>query len=374
MSAISRRRLGGLMAKESRQILRDPSSVMIAFVMPMILLVLFGYGVSLDAEHVPIAVVDEQPSQDSTAFTQAFFASPLFRAQAYPNSRTAERALLRGEVDGIVVLRADFARRLASPEGAPVQAIVNGTNAGIARIVLGYIDGVWASWLVQRGHRTGQALVAPVALEARIWFNPAVQSRNFIVPGLIAIIITLIGALLTSLIIAREWERGTMEALLASPVTVSELLLGKLIPYFVLGMGSVGLVVAIAVGVFGVPLRGSTLVLFATSAAFLIAALTMGLLISSVARSQFVAAMVAVVTTFLPAFLLSGFIFEIGSMPAAIQYVTYLVVARYFIEILQTLFLVGTVWSVILPNLAAILAFATVFLALTVRRTAKRLD
>jgi len=336
--------------------------------------VLFGYGVSLDAENVPIAVVDEQPSEASTSLTQAFFASRLFRARAFSDRQTAEHALLRGDVDGIVVLRADFARRLFNPAGAPVQAIVNGTNAGIARIVLGYIDGVWASWLEHRALRTGQPFVAPVALDARIWFNPAVESRNFIVPGLIAIIITLIGALLTSLIIAREWERGTMEALLASPVTVAELLLGKLIPYFVLGMGSVGLVVAIAVGVFGVPLRGSAAVLFATSAAFLIAALAMGLLISSIARSQFVAAMVAVVTTFLPAFLLSGFIFDITNMPVAIQYVTYVVVARYFIDILQTVFLVGTVWSVILPNLAAILIFAAVFLVLTVRRTTKRLD
>ncbi len=374
MTGLALLRLRGLVVKEFLQIVRDPSSILIAFVMPLLLLIIFGYGVSLDADHVPVAVVAENPTAETGSFIQSLEASPNFSVIRFAHRWRAEAALMAGEVDGMVILRDDFSRRLREPEGAPVQFIVNGTNAGIARIVLGYMQGIWSSWLAQRGHRLGVAVEPLISLEPRIWFNAELRSRNFIVPGLIAIIMTLIGTLLTALVVAREWERGTLETMLVTPVHIGEILLGKLIPYFILGMASMALSVGVAVGVFEVPYRGSVLVLILASAIFLIAALSMGLLISTLAKNQFVAAEAALVTTFLPAFMLSGFIFEIGSMPEPIQYLTYAVAARYFVEILQTIFLVGTIWDVILPNMAALVLFAALFLGITFRKMSQRLD
>jgi len=214
----------------------------------------------------------------------------------------------------------------------------------------------------------------PVDLEYRVWFNPALRSRNFLVPGLIAIIMTLIGALLTALVVAREWERGTMEALLVTPIRVREILLGKIIPYFILGMGGLVLSVAMAIWLFKVPLNGSLWLLMATSALFLMAALGMGLLISTLARNQFVAGQVAIITTYLPAFILSGFIFDINSMPWPIQGVTHLIAARYYVSILQSIFAAGNIWSVIIPNSLALIIMSAVFLLLVKRRTRKSLE
>ena len=367
-------RLRGLLRKETLQIVRDPSSIGIAFVLPLILLLLFGYGVSLDARKVPIALVIEQPSPDTAGFAGAFAQSPWFNPYILTDYPAAEKALLHGQVQGIVRLRADFSRQLHKPDGAAIEVLVNGVDANTARLVESYLQGVWQQWLSQRLAQQGRELKAPVMVEARVWFNPEVRSRNFLVPGLIAIIMTLIGALLTALVVAREWERGTMEALLATPVTVAELLLGKLLPYFILGMGGMALSVAMAVWLFGVPLVGSLWLLFGCSALFLLVALAMGLFFSSLARNQFTAAQIALIATFLPAFILSGFIFDIGSMPEPVQLLTYLVAARYFVAILHTVFLAGDVWSVILPNVLGLVVLATIFFALTRRLTHKRLE
>lgn len=367
-------RLRALVRKEFLQILRDPSSIAIAFVMPVVLLFLFGYGVSLDAEQVPIAVVMEQPGPDAQSFAAELEQSPYFRPRPMPVMAQARRALQTREVDGIVHLRADFAARLREPEGAAIQVIVNGVDANTGRLVEGYLQGVWSTWLRHRAEARGEELKLPIALEQRIWFNSAVRSRNFLVPGLVAVIMTLIGALLTALVMAREWERGTMEALLVTPVSMAEVLVGKLIPYFVLGTGGMMLSVALALWLFEVPLRGSFWVLWACSSLFLLVALGMGLLISIVARNQFVAGQTAIVVTFLPAFLLSGFIFDIGSMPAVVQAITHIVAARYFVAILQSVFLAGDVWSVILPNALALGVMAAFFLGLARKKSRKRLE
>jgi ABC-2 type transport system permease protein len=367
-------RLRGLVRKEFLQVVRDPSSIGIAFLMPVVLLLLFGYGVSLDAEHVPIAVVVEKPDADTADFLAVFRNSYYFAPVVMQDMRQAEEALLQHRVDGIIGLRANFARDLQRPGGAAVQVILNGVDANTARLVSGYVEGAWLNWLEQRSLRLGNPLSQPIQVEQRVWFNSAVRSRNFLVPGLIAVIMTLIGALLTALVVAREWERGTMEALMVTPVAVHEILLGKLVPYFIMGMGGLGLSVAMAVWVFEVPLTGSLLVLTATSALFLLVALGMGLLISSAARNQFVAGQAAIIVTFLPAFLLSGFIFDIDSMPRVVQGVTHLIAARYFVSILQTVFLAGNVWSVILPNALALMVFAALFLGLSRRKSRKRLD
>lgn len=367
-------RLRGLMRKEFLQILRDPSSIAIAFLMPVVLLLLFGYGVSLDAEHVPVVLAVEQPSLDTARFTGGFVGSHYFSPKWELHIETAVQSLLKHEVNGIVYLREDFARSLGRGDGGAIQVLVNGVDANNARLISGYIDGVWNNWVRKESLRRGAGAGMPVQVQQRIWFNSEVRSQNFLVPGLIAVIMTLIGALLTALIMAREWERGTMEALMVSPVAMREVIVGKLLPYFVLGMGGMGLSVAMAVWLFKVPLQGSLWVLFAGSALFLLTALGMGLLISTLAKNQFVAAQAAIIGTFLPAFILSGFIFDIGSMPRVIQWLTHLIAARYFVAILQSVFLAGNVWSVILPNALALIVMAGIFLGMTRRKSRKRLE
>jgi ABC-2 type transport system permease protein len=367
-------RLRGLVRKEFLQIVRDPSSIAIAFIMPVALLLLFGYGLSLDVEQVPVAVVVESPSADTADFVGSLRGSRYFAPVIVPGMHAAEEALLVGRVDAIVRLRADFAARERSDDGARVQLIVNGIDANTARLVEGYTDGATSAWLARRAAQNGQRFEPPVEVEQRVWFNSDVRSRNFLVPGLVVVIMTLIGALLTAMVMAREWERGTMEALIVTPVTVGEILLGKLIPYFVLGIGGMLLSVAMAVWLFEVPLTGSFWLLLATSSVFLLVALGMGLLISSVTRVQFVAGQVALITTFLPAFLLSGFIFEIRSMPGVVQAITQLFAARYFVAIVTTLFLAGDVWAVIVPNTLVLVLMAVIFLGLTRLRTRKRLE
>ncbi len=373
-ASAKRMRLRGMIRKESLQILRDPSSIAIAFIMPAVLLLLFGYGVSLDARKVPLAMVVEQADANSASLAGAFQHSEYFDPRPFNNLQEAQQAFDLREVFGIVWLRSDFSDRLHNREGAPIGVIVNGVDANQARITEGYIQGVWQTWLADYARMQGVELQIPVMLEPRIWFNAAVRSRNFLVPGLIAVIMTLIGAMLTSMVVAREWERGTMEALMVTPIRIGELVIGKLAPYFLLGMGGMLLSVAMALWQFDVPLRGSFWVLTATSALFMLVALGMGLLISVVAKNQFVAGQVSIIITFLPAFILSGFIFSISSMPEPIQWITHLIPARYYVAILQTLFLAGDIWPIILSNSAALLVMMVVFLGLARRKFHKRLD
>ena len=368
------RRLRGLIRKETLQIIRDPSSVAIAFVLPVFLLLLFGYGVSMDARHVPVGLVVEQQSAEAQSFVAAFARSAYFSPHYFHSRQQAIEALREHRLDGIVVLAADFVARYKGSGEAPVQLISNGVDANSARLLEAYVQGVWRTWLQQQQEQRGTALTSPAQLETRIWFNPELRSRNYLVPGLLVVNMTLVGALLTALVMAREYERGTLEALLVTPVTLREILIGKILPYFILGMGGMILSVIMAVWLFEVPLRGSLWILIIGSSLFLFAALGMGLLISVVARVQFVAGMIAIVSTFLPAFLLSGFLFDINSMPVLIQGITHIVAARYFVALLQSLFLAGDVWSVILPNLAALVLMAIVFLGLARRRISKRLD
>jgi ABC-2 type transport system permease protein len=367
-------RLRGLVRKEFLQILRDPSSIAIAFLMPVLLLFLFGYGVSLDAEHVPVGIVVEKPDQNTAGFIGSFSHSRYFDPIILSDMAEAVDLLKLGRIDGIIHLRQNFSKQLKISGDAPVQVIVNGVDANNARIISSYIEGAWISWLGHQANAAGTDVNMPVQMEQRVWFNSELRSRNFLVPGLIAIIMTLIGALLTAMVMAREWERGTMEALMVTPVARREILLGKLIPYFILGMGGMALSVCMAVFLFHVPLRGSIVVLIAASSLFLLTALGMGLLISILAKTQFVAGQVAIIVTFLPAFILSGFIFDITSMPQMIQMITHIVAARYFVSLLQTIFLAGNVWSVIAVNAFALVIMATLFLGFSWRKFRKRLE
>jgi len=367
-------RLTGLMRKEVFEIVRDPSSIAIAFVLPLVLLLIFGYGVSLDARSILVAEVVDHPTPLTASFLAELQRSPWFHPTVYPDQSSAEQALMHGHADAILWLRSDFTRLSYSAGGAPIHLTVNGVDANQARIIENYVNGTWLLWLQQEATRQGTHLAMPVVADARVWFNPALRSRDYLIPGLIAIIMTLIGALLTALVVAREWERGTMEGIMVTPVARTEILLGKLIPYFAMGMGGMMMSTAMAVFLFDVPLLGSLLVLFGTAALFLLTALGMGLVISVLARSQFVAAMIAIITTFLPAFILSGFLFDIRSMPQFIQILTHIVAARYFVTMLQSSFLAGDIWPVILPNAFGMAILCAVFLGIALLRFHKRLD
>jgi ABC-type multidrug transport system ATPase subunit/ABC-type Na+ efflux pump permease subunit len=366
------RRVASLVRKEALQIFRDPSSVAIGVVLPVLLILLFGYGLSLDVMNVPVAVVVEDPSPEARDVAAGFQLSPYFDARLMPTMPQAEALLRARTVDGIVRIPSDFARRLAQGD-AEVQVLVHGTDGNYARIVQGYAQGAIGQWAARRAAAGYQVAGGPVAVQVRIWFNEASESRYFLVPGLIVLVMTLIGAMLTALVMAREWERGTLEALFVTPVRAGEILLGKTIPYFVLGMIGLALCILSARFLFHVPLRGSIAVLAGASMLYLLVALSIGLLISSATKSQFVASQVTMLVTFLPALMLSGFLFDLRSMPAAVRYITYAMPARYYVALLQTVFLAGDVWGVIWPNAAMLAGMAALLLILSRGATRKKL-
>jgi ABC-2 type transport system permease protein len=367
-----RRRLRALVIKEALQIVRDPSSILIAVVLPMILLFLFGYGVSLDANRLRIGIAIESATPAARELAAAFQASRFFDARIAHDRRAFVPDLVAGRIRGIVVIPAIFAEMERADRAPQIQVITDGSEPNTANFVQNYARAVVATFERQRAAE-GEDRAPAIAAVPRFWFNPGLESRFFLVPGSIAIVMTLIGTLLTALVVAREWERGTMEAMMATPIGVAELLVGKLLPYFGLALASMILCATVAVVLFEVPFRGSAAALLLLSIAFLCPALGQGLLISAVTKNQFVASQLALLSGFLPAFLLSGFIFEIPSMPTPIQWLTTIVPARYFIPSLQTVFLVGDVWPLFLPNLCAMLLIGAVLFALAVRATPKRL-
>ena len=370
-SRLNLRRLGALVRKESLQVVRDPSTILIAFVLPVVMLFLFAYAVSLDIRNVRIGVVLESDAAAAQSLAAAFSGTRYFSVTPARDRRELTEALVGGRLRGYVVIPQDFERRLTFRTREPlIQIITDGAQPNTATFVAAYAQGVLGVW--QSTH--GRAAAGPFALEPRFWFNPEIESRRFLVPGAIAIIMTMIGTMLTSMVLAREWERGTMEALMSTPASVVEILVGKLLPYFALGLSATILAALLSTTVFDVPLRGSWLALLLLSSTFLVPALGQGLLISAVARNQFIAAEMALLSGFLPAFLLSGFLFEIDSMPLPIRALTYIVPARYFVSSLQTVFLAGDAWNGLIPNMLAMLAIGLVFFALARAKTPKSLD
>ena len=367
-------RMRGILRKEVLQILRDPSSIALAIVLPLVLLFIFGYGVTLDAENVPVAVVLDDNGPAAREVSARFELSPYFKTYHLTSMKEAMEWLNQRHVDGIVHLQADFSSGLYQRNQAPVQVIVNGIDANRARLIQGYARGVLQKWTELRQARGEQVAVPAIEISQRIWFNEAAVSRDFLVPGLITLIMTLIGILLTALVVAREWERGTMEAILVTPIRRVDLLLGKVLPYFILGMLGMGLSVVVGTTLFQVPFRGSMVALFVLSALFMLASLGFGLLISSAVRVQFVAAQISIVAGFLPALFLSGLIFDLESTPRFIQIVSHVVPARYFVDISHTLFMAGDVWPVLLPNALALLGMAVLFVSLAFRKITKRLE
>ena len=366
------RRAGSLIRKEARQIVRDPSSIAMGIVLPVVLILLFGYGLSLDVTNVPVAVVLEDASPAAADLAASFQLSDYFDVQLITSMPRAQELMLSRKVDGIIRIRPDFGRSVTMGN-AEVQLLVHGVDANHARIIQAYAQGAVGQWAARRAAQGYAIASGPIVVQSRMWFNEANESRYFLVPGLIVLIMTLIGALLTALVMAREWERGTFEALFVTPVRTNEILLGKTIPYFALGVIGLALCLIAAKFLFNVPFRGSVAVLTAASVVYLLVALGIGLLISSAFKSQFVASQITVLVTFLPAVMLSGFLFDLRSMPVLVRLITYVLPARYYVTLLQTIFLAGDIWAVILPNMAVLTGMAAILWTFTYRAARKSL-
>ncbi len=369
------RRLKALIKKEAFQIIRDPSSILISVVLPLLLLFLYGYGVSLDLNHLRIGLVMEDTSPAAQSFAKSMTDSPYFEVKIARDRRELTEDITSGKIRGMVVIPSYFSQFRARPDTvAPIQVIADGSEPNTANFVQNYVQGAYWNWLSQEAISNDLKGLPHIDVQSRYWYNEELQSRFFLLSGALAIIMTLIGTLLTALVVAREWERGTMEALISTPVGIGEIILSKFLAYFALGMISMVICVIISVLGFGLPLRGSLWLLVLVSAVFLFCALSSGLLISTYAKNQLVASQIASIAGFLPAYMLSGFIFEIASMPAWVRALTHIVPARYFVQCLQTLFMVGNVWKLIFWNMVPMLLIGAIFFFLTIRKTIKRLD
>jgi ABC-2 type transport system permease protein len=365
--------------KEFIQILRDARSLFIVVIMPVTLMLLFGYGVSLDLKGLPIYVYDRDGSRQSQDLLKHFQASEYFNVvRVVSNYPALTRGLDDGSARMGIVVPWDFSQRLHDGGPAQVQALVDGTDDNSANVLIGYAQAivqVYSSdiqldWLRNRGQL---AQPAPVSVETRTWYNEDLESSAFIVPGVLALVMSVIGAFLTSLTIAREWERGTMEQLIATPVTLVEIMLGKLLPYFAIGMFDVTVCALLAIYWFHVPFRGSFVTLLVSSAMFMGVVLALGFFISVIAKSQFAASQIALLVTFLPAFLLSGFLFAIEQMPVVLQWITRTLPARYYVSVLKKIFLKGTPTAMLYADLVPLAVFAMVLALLAARAFHKRL-
>ena len=365
--------------KEVVQILRDSRSLIIVVIMPVILVLLFGYGVSLDLKGLPVYVYDRDGSQQSQDLLKRFQASAYFDVVRVVNDYPAlARSLDDGHAKMGIVVPWDFSERLHEGRPVQVQALVDGSDDNTANVLIGYAQAVvqgyssdiQLDWLRNRGQL---AQLAAVSVETRTWYNEDLESSAFIVPGVLALVMSVIGAFLTSLTIAREWERGTMEQLISTPVTPVEIMLGKLVPYFIIGMFDVVVCALIAIYWFQVPFRGSFLTLLVSSAMFMVVVLSLGFFISVISGSQLAASQIALLITFLPAFLLSGFLYSIEQMPIVLQWITRILPARYYVSVLKKIFLKGTPTALLYPDLVPLAVFTLVLALLATRSFHKRL-
>jgi ABC-2 type transport system permease protein len=365
--------------KEVVQILRDTRSLIIVVIMPVILVLLFGYGVNLDQKHLPIYVWDREGSQESQDLLKRFQASDYFEVIRVVNSYPELlRAIDDGRIRMALVIPWNFSQAVHDGGGTAVQALVDATDDNTANVAMGYAQAivqayssqVQLEWLQQRGQA---AQPPPLRVETRTWYNEDLESSAFIIPGVLALVMSVIGAFLTSLTIAREWERGTMEQLVSTPVTPLEIMLGKLAPYFIIGMFDVVVCALLALYWFHVPFRGSFVALLISSALFMVVVLALGFFISVVAKNQLAASQIALLATFLPAFLLSGFLYAIEQMPVILQWITRILPARYYVSLLKKIFLKGTATSLLYADLIPLTIFALVLTVLATRSFHKRL-
>ena len=361
-------RVFAIIRKEFVHIIRDPRSLAMAIAMPVLLIFLFGSSLSLDIDKVPLVIWDQNRTSDSREYISRFTGSRYFLLSGYVNSyEEIEQSIDKREAMLALIIPTDFSRKLETGRKADAQLIVDGSDSNTATIAIGYAktvtDSYTSSLMLKTAQRQGERKVGiPLEAKPRIWFNQNMQAKNYIIPGLIAVIMMVIAALLTSLTVAREWENGTMEQLLTTPLQPRELILGKLVPYFAIGMFDVLLAVLIGEFLFQVPLRGNGALVFCMAALFLPGALTMGMLAGIITRSQLVASQLAMVLTFLPSFLLSGFMYSIANMPPFLQGLTYVVPARFFVAILKRIYLKGAGLEMFIMEAAGLVVFAVVLI------------
>jgi ABC-2 type transport system permease protein len=368
------RRFTALLRKEVRQMLRDKSNLAVGLLLPVALILLFGYGLSFDVKNAPVAVVMEDRSPTARELVDGLQGSPYIASVFAADMAEAERLMMVGTVDGIVRVPMDFSRRLNAGD-ARIQLLLNGVDSSSAQTIEGYVSGAIGSWAQQQADRAGNkpAGIGNVEVVQRMWFNEAGESRWFLIPGLIVLVLTLIGGFLTSLLIAREWERGTLESLFVTPVRPMEIVLSKIAPYMVVGVIDLGLCLLAAHFLFHVPMRGSLVVIVIAGLLYLMVSLLLGLWISGVTRNQFQASQMALLASFMPAMMLSGFVFDLRNVPVVIQVISQLLPATHFMALIKTLFMAGNNWPVIFLNCGILALYALVLMFATQRTLRKTL-
>lgn len=366
-------RIRAISKKELIQIWRDPLSLAMAFLMPVMLLFIFGYAITLDVNNLRTIVYDLDRSSYSRELVAEVRESGYFTiVDSVYQHEDIDRYLDTGKAQVALSIPSDFSEKIRTGRNADIQVIVDGSDSNTATIALGYVSAITERYSQHIGARHSvPSLIDP---RVRVWYNPELKSRNFIIPGLIAVIMAVIAALLTSLTVAREWERGTMEQLIATPVKTPELILGKLIPYFAIGAIDMGMSILLAIHLFKVPMTGGFLLLAAVSSVFLFGGLSLGILISIAAKSQLVASQISMVATFLPAFLLSGFMYAISNMPPPLQVITHIIPARYAVAILKGIFLKGSTFKLIVWEFLLLTVFGVAVFALANLKFKKRIN
>lgn len=366
--------LKAFIIKEFYQIVRDPSSILIAFVLPLLIIFLYRYGVNLDTVKVRLGMKIEDPSQQVTTLVDTFKGSKFIDLVVYDNPQKMYNDLAGSHLRGIVTIPNDFSTKIDHRGIASAQIITDGSEVNIANYVQNYSSAILNQWLNTSSFYSAQRPASLINPQPRYWYNQPINSHYFILPGSLSITMTLIGMLLTALVVAREWERGTMEAILTTKISKIHIVLGKYIPYFVLGMTSMSFNVFLCIAVFQVPFRGNLLVLSVFAALFLIAAMGQGLLISTVLKNQFTASQAALFAGFLPAMMLSGLVFPINSMPVFMQYLSMIVPSRYFVSCIQSEFMAGTVPEIVIPNCIFLAIYGAILFLLIYHKTSTKLE
>ena len=367
------RRLRALVHKEFLQLGRDRSSLLLGVVLPLLLILLIGYGISLDVKNVPTAVVLEDASPTARDAVSFLDGSPYFSPRYVTSMKEAERLLKSRDVDVILRLPPDFSRRLAQGD-AKAQAVLYGVNTTTAMSAQAYLEAGFAALAAQESAVLAQEPAGQAAVESRLWFNDANTSSWFFIPGLIMLIMTIVGVFLTAVVMAREWERGTFESLFVTPVRAAELILAKMIPYFCVAMAGMGLCLIAGRFLYELPMRGSLLLILGVSMLYLVVALGIGLTISAVTKNQFVACQIALLVSFMPSLMLSGFMFDPHSQPVVIRAISRLFPTTYYLELLKSLFLAGNNWPLLIKNSLLLTIYAVFFLALAGKITRKKVE
>jgi len=376
---MSYRRLRAVFIKELHHITRDARSLAMALAVPVMMLLLYGYALSLDVDRIPALIYDQDGTAASRELVRQFQGSRFFDIRGLVNGYAAiENGIDRNRILMGVVIPRDYSQNVGAGREAPVQLLLDGSDSNTASIVLGYAESVVRSYSLRlrqdmQNRRGGERGGAPVDARLRVWYNSSLESKNYVVPGLIAVILQIIAALLTSLTIAREWEMGTMEQLLSTPLRPAEMVLGKMLAYFVVGVADALMAVLVGVFVFTVPLRGSLPLLAVSICVFLVGVLFWGIFVSAVAKTQLAAYQLGVLSSFLPAFLLSGFVYSIETMPPVIQVITHIVPSRYVVTILKGIFLKGVGLGVLWGELGFLALYAAIIFVLATRKVNQKL-